>query len=107
LLSFPPHTAAVKFAVGPAEDLFVALFGDEVPMTAPSGPKVGRSVVRVDQNDWTMHPFVQDGLLRPIDIQFNDGALYVLDFGSFEMIENGGVRAEPATGKIWRTGATW
>ena len=75
-------------------------------MTAPSGPKVGRSVVRVDTSDWTMHPFVQDGLLRPIDVQLNDGALYVLDFGSFEMIENGGVSAEPATGKIWRM-ATW
>jgi len=107
LLNFPPHTAAVKFAVGPSGDLFVALFGDEVPMTAPSGPKVGRSVVRVDTNDWTMHPFVQVGLLRPIDVCFHDGALYVLDFGSFEMIENGGVSAEPATGKIWRTGATW
>jgi glucose/arabinose dehydrogenase len=107
LLNFPPHTAAVKFAVGPSGDLFVALFGDEVPMTAPSGPKVGRSVVRVDTSDWTMHPFVQHGLLRPIDVQFNAGALYVLDFGSFEMIENGGVSAEPATGKIWRTDATW
>ncbi|MEN3325713.1 MAG: hypothetical protein V7638_520 [Acidobacteriota bacterium] len=102
LLNFPTHTAAVKFAVGPAGDLFVALFGDEVPMTAPSGPKVGRSVVRVDTSEWSMHPFVQDGLLRPIDVQFHDGALYVLDFGSFEMIENGGLEAEPATGKIWR-----
>jgi len=108
LLNFPPHTAAVKFAVGPSGDLFVALFGDEVPMTAPSGPKVGRSVVRVDQADWSMHPFVQDGLLRPIDVQFNaaDGALYVLDFGSFEMIANGGVSAEPETGSVWRI-ATW
>jgi hypothetical protein len=98
----------VKFAVGPEGDLFVALFGDEVPMTAPSGPKVGRSVVRVDTNDWTMHPFVQDGLLRPIDVQLDavDGALYVLDFGSFEMIEKGGVSAEPGTGKIWRM-AKW
>ena len=106
LLNFPTHTAAVKFAVGPAGDLFVALFGDEVPMTAPSGPKVGRSVVRVDTSDWTMLPFVQDELLRPIDVQLNDGALYVLDFGSFEMLENGGVSAEPATGKIWRM-ETW
>jgi hypothetical protein len=51
-----------------------------------------------------MHPFVQDGLLRPIDVQFSaaDGALYVLDFGGFEMIANGGVSAEPETGKVWR-----
>ena len=97
----------MKFAVGPSGDLFVALFGDEAPMTAPSGPKVGRSVVQVDTSDWSMHPFVQDGLLRPIDVQLNNGALYVLDFGSFEMIENGGLEAEPATGKIWRTGEIW
>jgi len=109
LVRFPPHTAAVKFAVGPSGDLFVALFGDEVPMTAPSGPKVGRSVVRVDTRDWSMHPFVQGELLRPIDVQFNavDGALYILDFGSFEMMSKGGVSAEPGTGKIWRVGATW
>jgi glucose/arabinose dehydrogenase len=106
LLNFPTHTAAVKFTVGPWGDLFVALFGDEAPMTAPSGPKVGRSVVRVDTRDWSMHPFVQDGLLRPIDVQLNNGALYVLDFGSFEMIEKGGVSAEPGTGKIWRM-AKW
>jgi glucose/arabinose dehydrogenase len=108
LLRFPPHTAAVKFAVGPTGDLFVALFGDEVPMTAPSGPKVGRSVVRVDTSDWTMHPFVQGELLRPIDVQFDaaEGALYILDFGSFEMMPNGGVSAEPATGKVWRLAAT-
>ena len=108
LLRFPPHTAAVKFAVGPTGDLFVALFGDEVPMTAPSGPKVGRSVVRVDTSDWTMHPFVQGELLRPIDVQLNaaDGGLYILDFGSFEMMPNGGVSAEPETGKIWRIEAT-
>jgi glucose/arabinose dehydrogenase len=108
LVRFPPHTAAVKFAVAASGDLFVALFGDEVPMTAPSGPKVGRSIVRVDPSDWTMHAFVQEGLLRPIDVRFNaaDGALYILDFGSFEMMPNGGVSAEPETGKIWRIGAT-
>ncbi|HVQ36443.1 MAG TPA: hypothetical protein VMS31_02865, partial [Pyrinomonadaceae bacterium] len=88
LLRFPSHTAAVKFDVAPESysessqasqasqpsqwsgQLFVALFGDEVPMTAPSGPKVGRSVVRVDPSDWSMHPFVQEGLLRPIDVCF-------------------------------------
>jgi hypothetical protein len=94
----------VKFAVAESGDLFVALFGDEVPMTAPSGPKVGRSIVRVDPSDWSMHPFVQEGLLRPIDVRFNaaDGALYILDFGGFEMLAQGGVSAEPNTGKVWR-----
>jgi glucose/arabinose dehydrogenase len=112
LLRFPPHTAAVKFAVAPerlqrwAGHLFVALFGDEVPMTAPSGPKVGRSVVRVDPSDWSMHPFVQHGLLRPIDVCFSpsEGALYILDFGSFEMLDRGGVSAEAKSGKLCRYG---
>jgi glucose/arabinose dehydrogenase len=110
LLSFPPHAAAVKFDVAPANSnewpghLFVALFGDEVPMTAPSGPKVGRSVARVDPSDWSLHPFVHEGLLRPIDVRFgpHDGALYVLDFGSFEMLDGGGVSAEAGSGKLWR-----
>ncbi len=110
LLCFPSHTAAVKFDVAPARmsdfagQLFVALFGDEVPMTAPSGPKVGRSIVRVDPSDWTMHPFIQDGLLRPIDVRFNpaDGGMYILDFGSFEMLEKGGLSAEANSGKLWR-----
>jgi hypothetical protein len=47
LLSFPSHTAAVKFDYAPAHmrpfggQLFVALFGDERSMTAPAGPRVG------------------------------------------------------------------
>jgi len=110
LLRFPPHTAAVKFDVAPsrianwAGQLFVALFGDEVPMTAPSGPKVGRSVVRVDPVDWSLHPFVQAGLLRPIDVRFSpeENALYILDFGSFEMLDKGNLSAEPNSGKVWR-----
>lgn len=110
LVRFPAHTAAVKFAVAPESvspwqgQLFVALFGDEVPMTAPSGPKVGRSIVRVDPADWSVHPFVPTGLLRPIDVCFSapDSALYILDFGYFEMLEKGGLNAEPNSGKIFR-----
>jgi hypothetical protein len=43
-------------------------------------------------------------LNRPIDVRFGpaDGALYVLDFGSFEMREGGGLDAEAGSGKIWR-----
>src|SRR5216110_1395263 len=43
LLRFPPHVAAVKFAVIPptipayAGQLIIALFGDEAPMTVPAG----------------------------------------------------------------------
>lgn len=110
LVRFPTHTAAVKFDVagpgaGPwAGHLFVALFGDEVPMTAPSGPKVGRAVVRVDPAGWSLHPFAQNGLLRPIDVRFHaaQNALYIVDFGHFEMLGQGEVEAAPGSGKIWR-----
>jgi glucose/arabinose dehydrogenase len=110
LLNFPPHAAAVKFEVAPerasqwAGQLFVALFGDEVPMTHPSGPRVGRSIVRVDPSDWTMQPFLQDGLVRPIDVRFSpaDASLYILDFGYFEMAESGAVNAHANSGKLWR-----
>jgi len=110
LLCFPPHAAAVKLDVAPQRvsawvgQIFIALFGDEVPMTAASGPRVGRSVVRVDPVDWSLHPFVQDRLLRPIDVRFSpvDDSLYILDFGNFEMLADGAVNAEAKSGKLWR-----
>lgn len=109
LLEFPPHAAAVKFTQAPASfgalagQLFVALFGDEAPMTAPAGPRVGRSVVRVDPRDWTMHPFVDGPFHRPIDVRCWPGetALAVLDFGQFEMSADG-MMAEPGTGALWK-----
>lgn len=110
LVRFPPHSAAVKFDVAPATasrfggEIFVALFGDEAPMTAPAGPPVGREVVRIDPRDWTMHPVLRGDLLRPIDVAFHPhdpDVLYVVDFGSFEMDERG-VIAEAETGKVWR-----
>lgn len=108
LMSFGPHSAAVKFDVGPpglaygAGDLFVALFGDEVPMTAPSGPRVGRRVVRVDLAAQRLHPVPAGPFARPIDVRFSpDGVLHVLDFGHFEMTP-AGVQARPGTGKVYR-----
>ena len=108
LLQFPSHAAAVKFALIPpgwawSNQLVVALFGDEAPMTAPSGPRVGRSIARIDTRDWSLHPWVTGALLRPIDVGFHpiDGSLHVLDFGQFEM-DSGGVRAEAGSGKLWR-----
>ena len=61
-------------------------------------------MVRVDPLDWSLHPFVGDGLQRPIDVRFSrsGSALYVLDFGSFEMLAGGGVSAEARSGKLWR-----
>ena len=111
LFRFPPLTAAVKFDIAPAAaprwpgHLFVTLFGDEAPMTAPPGPRLGRGVARVDPVDWSLHPVVAgDPLARPIDARFSpaDGALYVLDFGRFEIDAERGVVAQPRSGKLWR-----
>ncbi|HEX7022357.1 MAG TPA: hypothetical protein VF171_05830 [Trueperaceae bacterium] len=112
LLRFPPHVAAVKFDVAPAAtphwagQLFVALFGDEAPMTAPQGPRVGRSVARIDPSDWSLHPVVSTPLSRPIDVRFHPSgeALYILDFGAFEMDAEKGVVAQAGSGRLWRLG---
>ncbi len=107
LLEFPPHVAAVKFDLAPPGSeldgsLLVALFGDEVPMTAPRGPRVGRGIAVVDTTTWTVLPLLSgDPLRRPIDVRVHDGAAYILDFGSFEMTDRG-VDAEPGTGRLWR-----
>ena len=108
LVRFPAHSAAVKFDVAPPRrpgappSLFVALFGDEAPMTAPAGPRVGRGVVRVDLEDRSVEVVVSGApLARPIDVCFHDEALYVLDFGEFEMGDEG-VMARAGTGKLWR-----
>jgi glucose/arabinose dehydrogenase len=107
LVEFPPHAAATKLDVartGGKWDghLFVALFGDEAPMTAPPGPKVGRGVARIDPADWSLHPFLREGLNRPIDVRFDPTGtkLYIVDFGEFEMTERG-VDAVPGTGRLW------
>lgn len=102
LVAFGPHTAAVKFDVGPAGDLFVALFGDEAPMTAPPGEPVGRTIVRVDLDSRVVEPLAVGPLTRPIDVRFSpEGDLHVLDFGGFEMTERG-VEAQPGTGRVYR-----
>ena len=110
LLRFPPHAAAVKFDVAPPSlprwrgQIFVALFGDEVPMTAPSGPHAGRSVACIDPTDWSLHTIIESPFARPIDVRFHpiSNALYILDFGNFEMHAERGVVAENNTGKLWR-----
>ncbi|MBO9553565.1 PQQ-dependent sugar dehydrogenase [Cellulomonas sp.] len=110
LVRFPPHTAATKLAVGPVGDprwqgtVLVTLFGDERPMTAPEGPRVGRSVTSVDTRTWAMTPLVTGPLLRPIDVAFSpvDGTPYVVDFGRFEMGPAGGVEAVASSGGVWR-----
>lgn len=105
LLRFAPHAAAVKFDVGPSGALYVSLFGDEAPMTAPAGVRAGRCLVRVDCRDWSVHPIAASPLQRPIDVRVGpDGVLFVLDFGHFEVDAAGGLDAEAGSGALWRLG---
>ena len=110
LLRFTPHSAAVKFAAVPpsaphAGDLLIALFGDEAPMTAPSGsPRRGRALARIDTRTWQLTTLYRGAPLnRPMQVVFKPGddAAYVLDFGDFEM-SNQGVVATAGTGAVYR-----
>lgn len=107
LLEFPPHVAAVKFDLAPPGSeyegsLIVALFGDEVPMTAPESPRVGRGIALVDTATWQLRPLVSGlPLQRPIDVRVCGLFAYILDFGSFEMSAQG-VEAAARTGRLWR-----
>jgi glucose/arabinose dehydrogenase len=108
LLRFPPHVAAVKFTVTPANapwpgQIIVALFGDERPLTAPPGTRSGRCLARIDPSDWTLHDLFDGEFKRPIDVHVDhrDGSLLVLDFGHFEMTSDG-LLATPGSGSLWR-----
>lgn len=113
LLEFAVNAAATKLAVIPEGagrwegQILVALFGDERPMTGPAGPRVGRSIARIDPADWSLHPLFEgsDGsaspFRRPIDVSVQEDAVYVLDFGEFEMVPEG-VAARAGTGALWR-----
>jgi glucose/arabinose dehydrogenase len=107
LLRFQPHVCAVKFAVVPdggtlGWKIVVALFGDEAPMTAPMGPRVGRSLAVIDPEGWTMQEIPDTPLSRPIDVVYDPQrrVLFVLDFGEFEMSGHG-VEARAGTGRLW------
>ena len=110
VVEFPPHSAATKFAEIPEGvdrfrgHLLVTLFGDERPMTAPRGPKMGRSVARVDPSDWSVHPVALTGPSRPIDIAIEPvtDSVYVVDFGVFEMGDGASVETVPGSGMVWR-----
>ncbi|MEW6582530.1 MAG: sugar dehydrogenase [Actinomycetota bacterium] len=104
----PTNSSATKFDAAPpsagplAGKLVVALFGDERPMTAPPGPRVGRSVIVVDPADWSYRPFAR-GFRRPIDVRFSpDGALHVVDFGELDMLGGGRLDARAGSGRLWR-----
>lgn len=108
LLEFPVNAAATKFDIAPESwapydgQLFVALFGDEKPLTARPGEKVGRSIARINPNDWSLHAINMGPFQRPIDVRFHPQTqdLYVLDFGFFEMKEKG-MDTKSASGALY------
>ena len=108
LLSFAVNSAATKFAVLPPASrrwpgqLLVAIFGDEKPMTAPLGAKVGRTLLRVDPADWSAHPLSLPDLQRPIDVAVSPSGrrIWVLDFGRFEMLGEGRIDALVGSGAV-------
>jgi glucose/arabinose dehydrogenase len=108
VVEFAVNAAATKFTVLPARgrwpgQLVVAMFGDEKPMTAPSGQKVGRGLLRIDPHDWSQHALPAGSFARPIDIVATpDGQLLVVDFGHFEMRGERGLEATPGSGKLWK-----
>lgn len=107
LFEFPVNTAATKLARIPddaprfAGQLLVCLFGDERPLTGPAGPKVGRSLARLDLAAGALHPLGIAGVRRPIDVRIHAGHIYLLDFGEFEMAP-GRVDAVAGSGTVHR-----
>ncbi len=105
LVEFTTHVAATKLDEGPDGRIAIAMFGDEVPMTAPSGPRVGRNLAIVDPATWEATFVPTPALHRPLDVRFGpDGDLYVLDFGHFEPAR-GSMRATAGSGSVHR--CTW
>jgi glucose/arabinose dehydrogenase len=105
---FAINAAATKFAVLPEQgrwpgQLVLAMFGDEKPMTAPTGPRVGRGLLRIDPADWSQHALPAGPFERPIDVVATpDGQLLVVDFGHFEMLGERGLEATRGSGKVWK-----
>lgn len=105
LMEFPVNAAATRLASSERHPgvLFVALFGDEKPLTAPAGARVGRGVGRIEMRDWSLHPTARGPWHRPIDVAFHpvSGHLLVLDFGEFEMGAGGALEARAGSGRVW------
>jgi glucose/arabinose dehydrogenase len=108
VVEFTVNAAATKFAVLPPRgrwpgQLIVAMFGDEKPMTALPGARVGRDLLRIDPRDWSQHAVPAGPFARPIDvIATPDGDLLVVDFGHFEMLGARGLEATRGSGKLWK-----
>lgn len=106
LVEFPSNACATKLDFGPPGSplegvLFVALFGDEKPLTAPAGEPSGRELAWIDEG-LTLHSFGGGSFARPIDVRFDPAgeALWVLDFGEFEMTADDAVEARAGSGSL-------
>jgi hypothetical protein len=95
-------------------NLFVAETGSFPPITgAPD--LVGYKVVQVDRDTGAVSDFIThtsntvedifnpNGFNKPIDVKFQDGTMFIVDFGVFEP---GLGLAEPGTGKVWTVSPT-
>jgi glucose/arabinose dehydrogenase len=107
VVEFAVNAAATKFAVLPPAgrwpgQIVVALFGDEKPITAPVGARVGRGLLRIDPLDWSQHVLPAGPFSRPIDVVARGGDLMVVDFGHFEMLGAGKIDATRGSGKLWK-----
>ena len=110
LLEFELNSSAVKFAIVPpgvrrwAGNVIVAMFGDEGPLTGAAQLGAGRKLVRVDPTDWSVHATRVLPFHRPIDLVFepSGSAVYVLDFGEFEITPEKRVAARAGSGCVWR-----
>jgi glucose/arabinose dehydrogenase len=108
VVEFAVNAAPTKFAVLPPGgrwpgQIVVCLFGDEKPVTAPPGYKVGRRLLRIDPRDWSQHMLPAGAFSRPIDlVPTADGQLIVVDFGAFELLGKGQVDATAGSGRVWK-----
>jgi hypothetical protein len=112
---FELHSSANKFDFSPnahfgAEgNLFVAETGSFVPVTGAQA-FVGYKVVQVDPDIGQVSDFIVNtgdtpeeifeptGFNKPIDVKFQDGTMFIVDFGVYEP---GLDLAQANTGKVW------
>ena len=123
LLTLPPHSGAAKLDVSRGGafgqgQLYLAIYGDQTPLTGMSDQPEGFQVVRVDLASMKLEPFfrtirgregpkgmefvVNPGFRRSVDVRLSPtgDALYVADMGAAAI---GAVaRPFPGTGVIWR-----
>lgn len=117
---FELHSSANKFDFSPSArfgsegNLFVAETGSFVPVTGAQA-FVGYKVVQVDPETGQVSDFIVNtgdtpeeifeptGFNKPIDVKFQDGTMFIVDFGVYEP---GLDLAQANTGKVWTVAPT-